>query len=222
MSPDSVLHMLRQVLKRAGLERIRFHDFRHTFSVLALQNGGNVKNPLRHAGPLQRRVHPGHLRPRYRLYAEAGGERSGEFPLRYSPALTAPNSRMGHGLGQTGVAKSNYRKKRRETSKTAETQRISAVLVRPEGFELPAFWSVACLRERNGCFPVRLVVSAQDFGTLKCCLFQCFRGEISCSGSDSGSKATHPYLPYDPGNPATQPGQQLIRNSTAPPRYLFC
>ena len=43
MSPDSVLHMLQRVLKRAGLERIRFHDLRHTFSVLALQNGVGVK-----------------------------------------------------------------------------------------------------------------------------------------------------------------------------------
>ena len=43
MSPDSVLHMLQRVLKRAGLERIRFHDLRHTFSVLALQNGMDVK-----------------------------------------------------------------------------------------------------------------------------------------------------------------------------------
>ena len=43
MSPDSVLHMLQRVLKRAGLERIRFHDLRHTFSVLALENGVDVK-----------------------------------------------------------------------------------------------------------------------------------------------------------------------------------
>ena len=43
MSPDSVLHMLQRVLKRAGLDRIRFHDLRHTFSVLALQNGVDVK-----------------------------------------------------------------------------------------------------------------------------------------------------------------------------------
>lgn len=43
MSPDSVLHMLQRVLKRAGLERIRFHDLRHTFSVMALQNGVDVK-----------------------------------------------------------------------------------------------------------------------------------------------------------------------------------
>ena len=43
MSSDSVLHMLQRVLKRAGLERIRFHDLRHTFATLALQNGVDVK-----------------------------------------------------------------------------------------------------------------------------------------------------------------------------------
>ena len=36
MSPDSVFYMLQRVLKRAGLERICFHDIRHTFSVSAL------------------------------------------------------------------------------------------------------------------------------------------------------------------------------------------
>ena len=43
MSPDSVLHMLHRVLKRAGLEHIRFHDLRHTFATLALQNGVDIK-----------------------------------------------------------------------------------------------------------------------------------------------------------------------------------
>ena len=43
MSPDSVLHMLHRVLKRAGLSQIRFHDLRHTFATLALQNGVDVK-----------------------------------------------------------------------------------------------------------------------------------------------------------------------------------
>ena len=43
MSPDSVLHMLHRVLKRAGLPRIRFHDLRHTFATMALQNGVDVK-----------------------------------------------------------------------------------------------------------------------------------------------------------------------------------
>ena len=43
MSPDSVLHMLHRVLKRAGLPKVRFHDLRHTFATLALQNGVDVK-----------------------------------------------------------------------------------------------------------------------------------------------------------------------------------
>ena len=38
-----MLNMLHRVLKRARLEKIRFHDLRHTFSVLALQNGVDVK-----------------------------------------------------------------------------------------------------------------------------------------------------------------------------------
>ena len=49
MSPDSVLHMLHRVLKRAGLPKVRFHDLRHTFATLALQNGVDIKTCW-HAG----------------------------------------------------------------------------------------------------------------------------------------------------------------------------
>ena len=38
ISPDSVLHIL-----HAGLPRVRFHDLRHTFATLALQNGVDIK-----------------------------------------------------------------------------------------------------------------------------------------------------------------------------------
>ena len=43
ISPDSVLHMLHRVLKRTGLPKVRFHDLRHTFATLALQNGVDIK-----------------------------------------------------------------------------------------------------------------------------------------------------------------------------------
>ncbi len=43
ISPDSVGNMLHRVLKRAGLPSLRFHDLRHTFATLALQNGVDVK-----------------------------------------------------------------------------------------------------------------------------------------------------------------------------------
>ena len=50
ISPDSVLHMLHRVLKRAGLPRVRFHDLRHPFATLALQNGVDIKTVSRMLG----------------------------------------------------------------------------------------------------------------------------------------------------------------------------
>ena len=41
--PDSVVNLHKKILKEAGLEHIRFHDLRHTFATLALQNGVDVK-----------------------------------------------------------------------------------------------------------------------------------------------------------------------------------
>ena len=35
--------LFRSVLKRAGLPKVRFHDLRHTFATLALQNGVDIK-----------------------------------------------------------------------------------------------------------------------------------------------------------------------------------
>ena len=41
--PDSVVKLHEKILKDARLEHIRFHDLRHTFATLALQNGVDVK-----------------------------------------------------------------------------------------------------------------------------------------------------------------------------------
>ena len=43
LDPDSARKMLKRILKRAGLPEMRFHDLRHTFSALALQNGVDIK-----------------------------------------------------------------------------------------------------------------------------------------------------------------------------------
>jgi len=40
---DSVATLHKKILKDAGLPHIRFHDLRHTFATLALQNGVDVK-----------------------------------------------------------------------------------------------------------------------------------------------------------------------------------
>ncbi len=43
ISPDSVNNMLKRVLARAGIPKVRFHDLRHTFATVALQNGVDIK-----------------------------------------------------------------------------------------------------------------------------------------------------------------------------------
>ncbi len=43
LQPDFITHKFSQVLRKYGLRPIRFHDLRHTFSTLALQNGVDIK-----------------------------------------------------------------------------------------------------------------------------------------------------------------------------------
>ena len=50
MSPDSVLHMLHRVLKRTGLPQVRFHDLRHSYAVLSLQSGCDIKTVQENLG----------------------------------------------------------------------------------------------------------------------------------------------------------------------------
>ena len=78
--PDSVLHILHRVLKRAGLPRVRFHDLRHTFAMLALQNGVDIKTVSGMLGHFSGRLHAGHLRPRHDSGPEGGGQDYGKGP----------------------------------------------------------------------------------------------------------------------------------------------
>ncbi len=41
--PDTAGRIHKKLLKESGIENIRFHDLRHTFATLALQNGVDVK-----------------------------------------------------------------------------------------------------------------------------------------------------------------------------------
>ena len=43
ISLDSVNNMLKRVLERTGIPKVRFHDLRHTFATIALQNGVDSK-----------------------------------------------------------------------------------------------------------------------------------------------------------------------------------
>ena len=41
--PDAFRHIHEKILDAAGIGHIRFHDLRHTFATMALQNGVDVK-----------------------------------------------------------------------------------------------------------------------------------------------------------------------------------
>ena len=43
ISPDSVNNVLKRVLERVGIPKVRFHDLRHPFATIALQNGVDIK-----------------------------------------------------------------------------------------------------------------------------------------------------------------------------------
>jgi len=43
LDPPAVARKLKTLLKRAGIDEIRFHDLRHTFATVSLQSGVNVK-----------------------------------------------------------------------------------------------------------------------------------------------------------------------------------
>ena len=97
ISPDSVLHKLHRVLKRAGLPKVRFHDLRHTFATLAFQNGVDIKTV---SGML------GHFSAGFTLdtYAHVTSARRHKpwamsSPVRYRPFRTF--SHLGPVLGQT-------------------------------------------------------------------------------------------------------------------------
>ena len=88
ISPDSILHMLHRVLKRAGLAQVRFHDLRHTFATLALQNGVDIKTV---SGML------GHYSAGFTLDTythvttsakKEAANTMGQYPLRRSPVVS--------------------------------------------------------------------------------------------------------------------------------------
>ena len=110
ISPDSVIQMLHRVLKRAGLPKVRFHDLRHTFATVALQNGVDTKTV---SGML------GHYSVGFTLdtYAHVTTQAQREAAKTWAaPSLVRSNPfrvfpRMGQEMGQKQKSKTNEPKK---------------------------------------------------------------------------------------------------------------
>ena len=65
------------------------------------------------------------------------------------------SSRWGQRLGQKKAA---HKKRNLRKAKVLEIRRFRGLLVRREGFEPPAFWSVGCLKGKSEPFPLRFVL----------------------------------------------------------------
>ena len=119
--PDSVVNIHKKILKDAGLEHLRFHDLRHTFATLALQNGVDVKTVSSMLGHFDAGFTLRTYTHVTRQMQESAAEKMGNFhgrrsktksggemrPISSPPALWTFR-RVGHGVGQpdfTGFTK---------------------------------------------------------------------------------------------------------------------
>ena len=69
--------------------------------------------------------------------------------------LSAIRSRWGQRLGQEKATSENSNLRK---AKVLEIRRFRGLLVRREGFEPPAFWSVGCLKGKSESFRLRFVL----------------------------------------------------------------
>ena len=100
------------------------------------------------------------------------------------------SSRWGQRLGQKKATRpnSNLRK-----AKVLEIRRFRGLLVRREGFEPPAFWSVGCLKGKSESFRLRFV------------LFTAIRS------------VSFPLFPSSPTRPNSILGQNWVRHGVTAP-----
>ena len=95
--------------------------------------------------------------------------------------LSAIRSRWGQRLGQEKAASENSNLRK---AKVLEIRRSRGLLVRREGFEPPAFWSVGCLKGKSELFRLHFVL----FTTVRSADFPLFPSSPACFGSVLGQK----------------------------------
>ena len=106
LNPGTAYRQLKKVLQETGLPELRFHDLRHTFATHALASGVDAKTLSGILGHTKSQLHPGHLHPHHRGYAEAGGGNRGRLPDRLLRRGDGPVAkRRKHGDGSVRLRK---------------------------------------------------------------------------------------------------------------------
>ena len=95
--------------------------------------------------------------------------------------LSAIRSRWGQRLGQEKAASENSNLRK---AKVLEIRRFRGLLVRREGFEPPAFWSVGCLKGKSEPFRLRFVL----FATVRSADFPLYPSSLARSNPILGQK----------------------------------
>ena len=135
--------MLHRVLKRAGLEKVRFHALRHTFATMALQNGVDVKTLsglLGHYSAGFTLDTYGHITPAMKQDA---AEKVGSFLSAALLPLPLPSPVW----VTVWVSPNQHPRKSSEKQQNRPETHVSGLfLARRKRFELLTFWSVAAVR----------------------------------------------------------------------------
>ena len=205
-------------MQRKGFPICPYYAIRAYVRNRSLAKRGRYQDGERDAGPPQRRVHTGYLRPRDHPGPASGGGYHGEYPLRCHLILSerfavwvgiwvGQKSRKSNSTKKFGISKKILRFPRKSEDLWLRGPDLNR---RPSGYELrSAVLAAAFLRFRG--------VFATERDAFRYYCLHCLYPLVSHSGSESGSMPFPPRSfasPASTGQPSPGPGAGTAEGRT--------